>query len=72
MAATLVSSAFNDGETAGFCHFERSEKSTQMDSSPTAQNDKAHGALLFKSNAKSPLRLFIKEKASEKAKPKAA
>lgn len=33
--------------TAGFCHFERSEKSTQMDSSPTAQNDTAHGEPLF-------------------------
>ena len=47
--------ARNDGQgtrqTPTKCHFERSEKSTQMDSSPTAQYDTAHGAPLFKSRA---------------------
>ena len=44
-----------DTPKAGFCHFERSEKSTQMDSSPTAQNDTAHGEPLFKSAQKPSL-----------------
>ena len=58
-AAVFSSKEKAHGNGRVFVILSVSEKSTQMDSSPTAQNDTAHGAPLFKSAQKH--RLFKSE-----------